>query len=233
MVLNNYVRAIAGLRLRAPRDDGASTRAGRYCEAGAANYLLRRPIMATIDIRIEGIDQLFGPPEFASLHQKALGSGAENHIVDYAGEYDRREPLRLLVHAPVSIKPLAAEVTRAIHAHFELAHAQCRRRYKRRMRIGRSMLVAGSVVLGIALLLRALLGNPGDRAMIVAIGEGLLILGWVAMWRPVEILLFERLENHQNSALFLRLAQMPVDFEFDVAERGQSEHSAQTIARAV
>lgn len=189
--------------------------------------------MATIDIQIERVEQLFGSPELASLHQKALGSDAENHIVDYAGEYGRTEPLRLLVHAPVSIKPLAAEITRAIHAHFELAQAQCRRRYKRRMRIGRSMLVAGSVVLGIALLLRALLGNPGDRAMIVAIGEGLLILGWVAMWRPVEILLFERLENHQNSALFHRLAQMPVDFEFDVADPGPSEHSAQTIARAL
>jgi hypothetical protein len=125
----------------------------------------------------------------------------------------------------VSIRPHATEITRAIHSHFEYAHAQCRRRYQRRMRIGRTMLVAGIAVLGIALLLRALLGDPDDRVMIVAMGEGLLILGWVAMWRPVEILLFERLENHQNSSLFHRLARIPVDFEFDVTEPGRSETS--------
>jgi hypothetical protein len=115
----------------------------------------------------------------------------------------------------VSIKPHAADVTRAVHAHFELAHVQCQRRYQRRMRIGRILMVAGITVLGIALLLRALLGDPGERAMILAIGEGLLILGWVAMWRPLEILLFERLENHQTSALLQRLARVPVDFEFE------------------
>jgi hypothetical protein len=90
------------------------------------------------------------------------------------------------------------------------------------------LLVAGTAVLGIALLLRALLGDPGDRAMIVAIGEGLLILGWVAMWRPLEILLFERLENHQKSALLRRLALIPVEFEFDLTEPGQSKTSARS-----
>lgn len=74
------------------------------------------------------------------------------------------------------------------------------------MRIGRTALVVGIAVLGISLPLRALLGDPGDRGLIVAIGEGLLILGWVAMRRPVEILLFERLENHRNCALLHRIS---------------------------
>ena len=170
--------------------------------------------MATIDIRIQHIDQLFDSLDPSPFYEneKALSRDAEDYIVDFAGEYGRAEPLRLIVHAPVSIKAHAAEITRAVHAHFELAHVQCRRRYQRRMRIGRTLLVAGIAVLGIALLLRALLGDPGDRAMIVAIGEGLLILGWVAMWRPLEILLFERLENHHKSALLHRLAQIAVDF---------------------
>ena len=181
--------------------------------------------MATIDFRFQRIEQLFDSLEPSPFRQneKALSRDAESYIVDFAGDYGRAEPLRLIVHAPVSIEPHAAELTRAVHAHFELAHIQCQRRYQRRMRIGRTLLVAGIAVLGIALLLRALLGDPGDRAMLVALGEGLLILGLVAMWRPLEILLFERLENHQNSALLRRLAQVPVDFEFDVNASGGSE----------
>lgn len=186
--------------------------------------------LATIDIRIQRIEQLFDSLELSPFreNEKALSHDAESYIVDFAGDYGRAEPLRLIVHAPMSIKPHAAEITRAVHAHFELAHIQCRRRYQRRMRIGRTLLIAGLAVLALALLLRALLGDPGDRAMIAAIGEGLLILGWVAMWRPLEILLFERLENHQNSALLHRLAQVPVDFEFDVNAPVGSEKSGRT-----
>lgn len=174
--------------------------------------------MATIDIRIQRIDQLLQSLDPSPFHENewALNRDAEDHIVDTAGEYGRAVPLRLIVHAPESIRPHTAGITRAIHAHFEVAHVKCRHRYQRRMRIGRTLLIAGIAVLGIAVLLRALLGDPGNRALIVAIGEGLLIVGWVALWRPLEILLFERLESHQNSALLHRLAQIPVDFEFNV-----------------
>ena len=183
--------------------------------------------MATIDLRIQRIEQPLDSLNPAPFHENALGSDAEEYIVDYAGEYGRTEPLRLIVHAPVSIKQQAAEITRAIHAH---SHAQCRRRYQGG---------CGSVATCWSRELPsleppsscALYWDPGDRAMIVAIGEGLLILGWVAMWRPLEILLFERLENHQNSALLHRRAQIPVDFEFDVTEPYQSETSGRTTGR--
>jgi hypothetical protein len=174
--------------------------------------------MATVDIRIRRIEQLLDSLDPSPFHEneRALNRDAEDHIVDFAGECGRAEPLQIVVHAPLSIKPHAAEITGAIHAKFKLAHIKCLRRYRRRMRIGRALLIAGIAVLGVALLLRALLGDPGDRAMIEAIREGLLILGWVALWRPLDILLFERLEEHQSSALLLRLARVPVDFEFDV-----------------
>ena len=66
--------------------------------------------------------------------------------------------------------------------------------------------MSGLAVLGTTLLVRALLGNPGNSQVLTAISEGLLIVGWVAMWRPIEVLLFERVENHQNMALFDRAA---------------------------
>ena len=48
----------------------------------------------------------------------------------------------------------------------------------------------------------------------VGLGEGLLILGWVAMWRPVEILLFEHWESHRDHALLKRLAGIPIEIVF-------------------
>lgn len=168
--------------------------------------------MTVIDIRIQRITQLYDSLDPSPLHEKTLSHAVKNYIVDCAGEYGLDEPLRLVLHVPAPIREYEAEITRAIHAHFQAQHAQCRRRYRRRVRQGMRLLFMGLAVLATTLLARALLVNPGNSKVLIAISEGLLIIGWVAMWRPIEVLLFERAENHQNMALFERLSQIGVEF---------------------
>jgi hypothetical protein len=71
------------------------------------------------------------------------------------------------------------------------------------------------------------LGNPGNSQVLTAISEGLLIVGWVAMWRPIEVLLFERVENHQNMALFDRLSHIEVGFALEETEFDHDAKSGQ------
>lgn len=173
--------------------------------------------MATIDIPLQRLDQLFIPAATAPFHERALNRDAEAHIVEWAGELGSKEPLRLVIHAPGIAATQAAAVRDAIHAHFRLAHAQCRRRYRRRMRLGYHTLVAAFFVLAATLVLRALLGTIGQGPGLLAVSEGLLIIGWVAMWRPIQVLLYERLEEHANMALFQRLARCSVSVESEDA----------------
>lgn len=173
--------------------------------------------MANIDIPVQRLDQLFIPPATAPFHVRALNRDAETYIVERAGELGPKETLRLVIHAPETAATQAAATREAIHAHFRLAHAQCRRRYRRRMRLGVRTLVAACFVLAATLLLRALLGTIEQGPGLVAVSEGLLIIGWVAMWRPIEVLLYERMEEHANMALFERLARSSVTVEPDHA----------------
>ena len=48
--------------------------------------------------------------------------------------------------------------------------------------------------------------------------EGLLILAWVALWRPAEVALFDQWESREQLLLLRKLAQVPV--EFVAAEAG-------------
>jgi len=41
--------------------------------------------------------------------------------------------------------------------------------------------------------------------------EGLTIVGWVALWRPLDLLLFERWALRRDIALYRRLEQMEVE----------------------
>ena len=170
--------------------------------------------MATIEIRIRSLTQLLDVLDPAPLHESALDRNAESYVLGCAGRHRPTEPLRLVVHLPESLRAHTDDATNAIHEHFRRTHAQGERNFRRRMRIGGFALVAASGVLAASFALRSLLSNVEGQALIEGLGEGLLILGWVAMWRPVEILLFEHWESHLDHAMLERLASVPIEFVF-------------------
>ncbi len=79
-------------------------------------------------------------------------------------------------------------------------------------RIGRLSLIIGLAVLGGCVLggrLVSTVFGPGDISSFFA--EGLIILGWVANWRPIEIILYDWWPLAQRRQLYLRLAEAKVE----------------------
>lgn len=165
--------------------------------------------MGTIELRIESLAQLFDSLDPAPFHDKALDAKAESYILSSAGEHAPNEPLRLVLHGPPGLAEHREHIVTAVHAHFALLLQAAGRHAKQRMRIGRATLLLGVAVLSACLLLRSLL-PIADSTGWEAVREGLLILGWVALWRPVEILLFERWESRQERQRLRRLSTAEV-----------------------
>lgn len=167
--------------------------------------------MATIDLRINALAQLYDAMDPAPFHDKALDPRAEDYILSCAREFGAHEPVTLRLHGPAELRAHEGEVASAVHAHFRLALEAAERHGRQRLRIGRATLLLGLGVLAACLVLRSLLPEaPG--ALLEASREGLLILGWVALWRPVEILLFERWESRQERQRLRGLAQAQIAF---------------------
>ncbi|MCE3001096.1 MAG: hypothetical protein LW860_00155 [Xanthomonadaceae bacterium] len=167
--------------------------------------------MATIDLRIHSLAQLFDAMDPAPFHDKALDPRAEDWILSCAREFAPHEPVTLRVHGPAPLRDHLGEITTAVHAHFQLLLEAADRHGRQRLRIGRDTLLIGLAVLAACLLLRSLV-PAGDAAPVEALREGLLILGWVALWLPVEILLFERWESRQERQRLAALARAEVGF---------------------
>ena len=72
----------------------------------------------------------------------------------------------------------------------------------------RSLLV-GLVFLALCSVLRLLL--PGQDVSAKTLSEGLLIVGWVAMWKPLEILLYEWWPLLADARLDARATALPVE----------------------
>ena len=167
--------------------------------------------MADIEIRIRSLEQLVDSLDPAPFYDKALDPEAERYLLESAEEIGDNHALRVVVHAPPTLHGHLDDIVHAIHGHFRREHALAERRYRLRMRLGRGALLLGLVALAGALLLREALAPLSGGARVGAVlSEGLLILGWVALWRPVEAVLYERRELRHRQAALARLARVPV-----------------------
>ena len=169
-------------------------------------------VQSAIEIRIRSAAQLFDPLDPSPNARRALAEEVASYILARARERPAQKQLRMLIHGPGSLQRHASDIAQAIPEHFRLAHAKGQRRFLRRMRVGATTLAVGFGVLGASIALRTLFSEAGADALARGLSEGLLILGWVAMWRPVDILLFEHWESHLDHAVLERLSKIHVGF---------------------
>ncbi|MGO9634555.1 MAG: hypothetical protein ACLPX1_11760 [Steroidobacteraceae bacterium] len=170
-----------------------------------------------IEVRVTELKQLFNAMDASPFRERDLDPGAEDLIVGWAREAPRGATPALQValdRAPGLAEE--AEVLRdAVHEFF-LRRAQVTRRHLRELlRIGRTSLMVGLVFLALAVTLGGVVASAmkGER-LGELLRQGLVICGWVAMWRPLEILLYGWWPIRTEARLYDRLSEMPVRIEY-------------------
>jgi len=168
-------------------------------------------MMAEIDLRIQSLEQLFDSLDPAPFHTKALDRDADAYLRESAGEHASLQGLSITIHGPEVLKPCLEDIASGIHAHYQMASQQAERRHRRRRRVGRVALIAGTVILVLALFLRTWVKTiEGSFGEVLA--EGLLILAWVALWRPIETIGFDSWESREERKILMALSKVPVRF---------------------
>lgn len=170
---------------------------------------------AVITLRVAEPAQLLHPLDPAPPPQRALAPEAEAFILESARELSERTPLALVIHleqAGAGDEAPPGVLAGAVRRFFTARAARTRTQLRRLVRLARLGLLFSLILFGVALGLaegiEALL--PGRRLGEV-FREGLIIGGWVAMWRPMEILLFDRLTLRAEARLHDRLGRMAVE----------------------
>ena len=89
---------------------------------------------------------------------------------------------------------------------------------RRLFRDGRISLVIGLAVLTLLIVAAQFIARrTSDTGLGRVLHESLLIGGWVAMWRPLEVFLYDWWPIRAEARLFDRLAAMPVQLKYVVS----------------
>ncbi len=147
------------------------------------------------------------------FHERDLDHDAEEFIVSWAQEFPRKDPISLLVH--VNELPAGGDVQRnvetAVHHYFAYRAKLNWLDFRHLLRRGRVSLVIGLAFLGACLVMSQLLLRKSESTLATVLRESLTIGGWVAMWRPMEIFLYEWWPLRRMGHLFEKLSRMHVE----------------------
>lgn len=147
----------------------------------------------TLDLRLRELAQLFNPLDPAPFLNRDLDHLCEAFIENWALSLPVDSHLQLALHVDQPDLPLdAAElVADAIHNYYRDKIGLVRGQLAQLLRQGRVSLAIGLGFVAACLLLAELIAGlvPGHLAKIAR--ESLTIVGWVAMWRPVQIFLYD------------------------------------------
>lgn len=170
----------------------------------------------TIQLRLRTLSQLFNSMDPSPFNDRDIDPEAEEWIVSSAKEAPPEASLRLVIHLQDS-EPQSGEddaVPRAVHAHFARLSELARRELKQLLQRGRKSLAIGLTVVA-AMVLIGDLAHPwlGGGRLADVVRESLLIGGWVAMWRPLEIFLYDWWPIRAQRVTLDRLATIEVELK--------------------
>lgn len=180
------------------------------------------PGSGRIEVYVRDLDQLFNSMDPSPFHRKTLDRDAEEFIVASAKELPADAPLALLVQLarPPGRADESGLLREAIRQHFARRREMARRELRQLLRRGRK-----SLLIGLPLLAASVLGSHGIAGLTqtlpiaVVLRESLVIGGWVAMWGPMEIFLYEWWPLRDQGRLHDRLSRVAVRIVHTAAGR--------------
>ena len=135
----------------------------------------------------------------------------------WAKDMPRDAPLALLVDLdrPAGLPDEAVVLRDAIHEFFHQRAQAFWQRLRDLFRVGRTSLLIGLIALASAIALGDFLASlmKGSRLGEI-VRESLIIGGWVSMWRPLEIFLYDWWPLRREARLAEKLAEMPVRIRY-------------------
>lgn len=178
---------------------------------------------ATVSVHVHDLAQLFNSLDPSPFWDRDLDPNAAQFIEEEFSEKLSADTWHLHVHAQDGLA-LAADLQAAVEHYYERMAGSARRRLREQMRLGRFALLGGAAIFLLSMTARGILTRllPGGAPRLI--DEGLIILAWLALWRPAESLVYGWIEPYRKRRLYERLAAIRVSVRLETS-RAEAAHA--------
>lgn len=166
-----------------------------------------------IEIKLSSVIQLFNSFDPAPFYEKELDAEAEDYIVDTVQDFPAKTKFMIHIYLPPALvdSEEAKKIIPAIHNHFRYRMLVTERKFRAKIRFGRFSLLVGLSFLAIALIASQLVAAMNQYIIAQLLSYSLLIIGWVAMWQPVTVFLYELWPIIRRKRIYERISTMKIE----------------------
>jgi hypothetical protein len=166
-----------------------------------------------VEVNLREVAQLFNTMDHSPFQERDLDHDAEEFIVSWVREFPINDPVVLIVYLSElspgpEPQPLVEE---AVHNYFAYRARLNRLEFGRLMKEGRQCLAIGLIFLLGCLAVSNALAGQATGAFPSLTRESLTIAGWVAMWRPMQIYLYDWWPLRRRGRVYEKLSRMRVE----------------------
>ncbi|MCR4377121.1 MAG: hypothetical protein NUV50_03390 [Rhodospirillales bacterium] len=166
-----------------------------------------------IEIRLHKVQQLFSSLDPAPFRERDLDPAAEAYMVSGVQDFPLKRQMKIVIHLPEpELATLdIANVPQAVRNYFAYRMATTQADLKALLNNGWITLLIALAFMGSCLILlqmvqTTLTGTVGD-----IVKEGLQIMAWVSMWRPIQTFLYDWWPLLGKIRIFAKLRDMEVE----------------------
>ena len=167
-----------------------------------------------IDIRLKSAHQLFDTRDPAPFRERDLEGAAVEYLVGAFEDLSPKAEAKIVLWIAEPAPELPPETLKeAVRAYFAYEIVRLQRKTRQQLKTGRLALGMGLAMLAGFLTLAELTVLLPVGTLRQILREGLVIIGWVAMWRPLDVLLYDWWPLVRNRRLLERIMAAEIAVE--------------------
>ena len=165
-----------------------------------------------IELRVSDLTELFNSMDPTPFHHRNLDADAEEFLENWALDFPQNSHFKIIVH----IEKMPQEnpsllIKEAIQNYFEYKAERSNYYLRQHLLEGRISLIIGLSFLSMCLVVADVLDTSfANNTFFKLLKESLLIGGWVAMWRPMQIFLYGWWPIVRKRSVYKNLSQATV-----------------------
>lgn len=169
-----------------------------------------------IEIKIKKINQLFNSFDPSPFLEKDLDDDAFEYIVNAVEEHSLKTKQKIVIHIPKKEfkKNPEHEIRDAIHHHFSYRKKLAEKNVRRKIEEGQLSFIIGITFLTICLFISGWISRNYNTLFSHILVEGLIISGWVAMWKPISNILYDWWPLNKEKRIFDKISRMDIEFKY-------------------
>jgi hypothetical protein len=173
-------------------------------------------------IRLDCVEALFARFDARPIAERSLDGEARLHLLDQWEHVREARPATLTVYAPATERLATDEQAVGVAVRADLRTHTRRLHYAtplvRRERIG---VWAGVLIFLLTIAASTLLDRVSSDVLIVGISQGIVVIGWVALWDPAQRVAGDIIPHHFARKRYAEFADIQLRFAWqDAPEPG-------------